>query len=76
MSKPAPREDLQEIHGLLCASFLDYLRLVPPEKRTASMLNVMRGFLRDNRIQKDLTLHTDVQRSLQTLSAMDIPFFS
>lgn len=72
----APRDQLQELHRLLCTTFLDYLQTTPPERRRASMLEVIRSFLRDNGIQKDLTLHEDVQTSLQSLSSLDIPFFS
>lgn len=76
MTTAAPQESLRELHRLLCTTFLDYLQTTPPERRRASMLEVIRSFLRDNGIQKDLTLHGDVQASLQSLSSLDIPFFS
>lgn len=76
MNAAAPREQLQELHRLLCGIFLDYLRTTPPERRRASMLEVIRSFLRDNGIQKDMTLQEDVQTSLESLADMDIPFFS
>lgn len=55
MTAPAPRDQLQKLHGLLCTTFLDYFETTPPERRRASMLEVIRSFLKDNGIQKDLT---------------------
>lgn len=76
MTGAAPRDQLQKLHALLCETFLDYFQTTPPERRRASMLEVIRSFLKDNGIQKDLTLHRDVQTSLESLSSLDIPFFS
>ncbi|ENO74797.1 hypothetical protein [Thauera sp. 63] len=48
----APREQLQELHRLLAGTFLDYLTKTPQDECTASMLEVIRSFLRDNGITK------------------------
>lgn len=73
---PATREDLQEIHRLLTEAFFRYLQETPRENQRASMFEVIRSFLRDNGITKDLNLHKDVQTSLVSLASLDIPFFS
>lgn len=72
----APREQLQELHRLLAGTFLDYLTKTPQDECTASMLEVIRSFLRDNGITKDLTSYADVQSSLGSLTSLDIPFFN
>lgn len=70
----ATREDLQEIHGLLCMSFLDYLKNTPPAKLRASMIEVIRSFLKDNHITKNLNSAKDVSQSLSELADMAVPF--
>ncbi len=70
----ASREELQQIHGLLCMSFLEYLQNTPPAKLRASMIEVIRSFLKDNNITKNLTSAKDISQSLGELSDMAVPF--
>lgn len=69
-----PREKLQELHGVLCDRFLDYAKNTPPGKIRASMIEVIRGFLKDNGITKNLAQAKDVAASLEELSDIGIPF--
>ena len=70
----ASRESLQTLHRLLCEYFTGYLANTPPSKIRASMLEVIRGFLKDNNVRKDLTSARDVKASLDELAGLSIPF--
>lgn len=70
----ATREELQEIHRVLCETFMDYLTNTPPGRIRASMLDVIRSFLKDNHISKNLSQAKDVTESLKDLSELSVPF--
>lgn len=80
ISKSEPRhsratvEQLQELHGLIADIMLTYLKETPSGQHTAFMLNVIRSFLVDNGIKKDLVMGADVRLSLKELTDMDLPF--
>ncbi|MGL1833740.1 hypothetical protein ACKVEX_09050 [Rhodocyclaceae bacterium SMB388] len=75
MADKDTREDLKELHRMLCDSFHSYLEDPPNGNYTARMLEVIRAFLRDNNIKKDPETTADIKQSLKELSSMDIPFF-
>lgn len=70
----ASREELHEIHRLMCRNLLDYLQNTPQDKIRASMIDVIRAFLKDNNITKNLGAAKDVSQSLSELSDMAVPF--
>jgi hypothetical protein len=74
MSDRANREQLEELHGLLTQTLLAYMANTPPNKRRASMLEVIRSFLKDNGIIKNLEACQDVAESLGELTSLDVPF--
>lgn len=73
MSKAATREQLQELHRLVTEALLEYMTTTPPAKRRASMMECIRGFLRDNRIQADPTPES-LRAGLERLQGMELPF--
>lgn len=73
MSKAATREQMEELHKLVLETMLDYLKTTPPAKRRGSMLEVIRAFLKDNRIHA--TTSPDSLRSgLERLQYLQLPF--
>ena len=74
ITRRATREDLKELHGLLCESIFAYMRGVPPGKHKPAMLELIRQFLRDNGITKNLQSAQDVSESLEELTDLSIPF--
>ena len=68
------REQLQELHGILVESLLTYMKDTPPQKRRAAVLDIIRAFLKDNGITKNLNSAKDVATSLEELSSLSIPF--
>lgn len=73
-TKRATREELQELHYHLTQLFLKALR--SPEKfdLNSNFLNVVRQFLRDNSIVKDLAFAKDIKASLIALEDAEVPF--
>lgn len=73
-SARATRPQLEELHGLLANIFTDWLKA--PEKHgvTASHMGVIRAFLRDNGVTKNLGQTKDIQASLEELAGMSVPF--
>lgn len=80
ISKSDPRhsratvEQLHDLHGRIADIMLTYLKETPPGQHTAFMLNVIRSFLVDNGIKKDLVMGADIRLSLKELADMDLPF--
>lgn len=70
----ATREQLEDLHKLLCESFHSYLLDTPADKRRASMIAEIRAFLRDNNVTKNLGSAKDVAKSLDELSGLGVPF--
>lgn len=68
------REELHEIHRLMSRNLLEYLQNTPADKIRASMIDVIRAFLKDNNITKNLSSAKDVSLSLNELSDMAVPF--
>ena len=68
------REQLQELHGILVESLLTYMKDTPPQKRRSAVLDIIRAFLKDNGITKNLNSAKDVATSLEELSSLSIPF--
>lgn len=73
-SARASKEELHEIHRLMCLNLLEYLQTTPADKIRASMIDVIRSFLKDNNITKNPRSAKDVSQSLNELSDMDVPF--
>lgn len=70
----ATREDLQELHYRLTKLFLTALRNPSKYDLSANFLNVVRQFLRDNSIVKDLAFAKDIKDGLKALGDADLPF--
>lgn len=70
----ASREELQELHTLLTDVFLQWMRGADRHQMKAFQLEVLRKFLRDNGVAKNLTSATDIQSSLADLGSLDVPF--
>lgn len=67
-------EDLYALHAALAASFSALLSQPDQSKVRASHLNVLRLFLRDNKVGKDLGQSRAIKASLEDLVDADIPF--
>ena len=72
--KRATREELQELHYRLTKLFLTALRNPSKYDLSANFLNVVRQFLRDNSIVKDLAFAKDIKDGLKALGDADLPF--
>ncbi|UCV01867.1 hypothetical protein [Dechloromonas denitrificans] len=72
--KKATREQLEDLHRVLCKALMDYLLDTPADKRRASMIAEIRAFLRDNNVTKSLGAAKDVAKSLDELSGLGVPF--
>lgn len=72
MSNKATREDLHELHRMLALQFFEMMKT--PETLNASAFNVIRQFLKDNGITKDLVRAGDIKRSLESLVDAEVPF--
>ncbi len=70
----ATREDLQELHTCLTDVFLQWMRGADRNQMKAFQLEVLRKFLRDNGVAKNLATAKDIQSSLADLRSLDIPF--
>ena len=67
----ASREALERLH----AAFVDVLvREFENGNNTAAFLHVVRGFLKDNHCHADMASAADLQRSLQELRSLGLPF--
>lgn len=73
-AKRTTRAELEELHKLLTDHFLDWMR--QPEKYNLKPfhLAVIRQFLKDNGITKNLTQARDVKKSLEELGDLEVPF--
>ena len=69
--KGARREQLEQLHALVLNALLDAFK--QPEM-SAAMLAVARKFLRDNGVTVDAAGAADLQRSLQELRSISLPF--
>lgn len=72
----ATREQLEDLHRQFAETLLAYLHDTPPEKRRSAMLEVIRGFLKDNGITRGLRSVADMKQTLTELTELDLPFFS
>lgn len=73
--RTASREQMEELHRLLLESCAEYLAETPPEKRKASMLAVIRAFLRDNGISAQTIRQGGIDAATAKLHAMTaLPF--
>jgi hypothetical protein len=73
LSKAATREQMEELHRLVAEALLEYMNMTPPAKRRASMLDVIRMFLKDNRIQADGSAES-LRAGLERLKYFELPF--
>ena len=67
----ASHDDLWQLWWLLRDALVEYLKTTPPERRRASMLEVVRAFLHDNNVSAT-TL--SASESLEALEALEAPF--
>jgi hypothetical protein len=67
-------EDLQELHSLMVALFLEWMRDPDKYKVKPFHLAVVRQFLKDNGVSKNLGQSKDIKDSLGELAGFDIPF--
>lgn len=72
MTNKASREDLHELHHLLTLHFTEMMKT--PENLNASAFNVIRQFLKDNGIRKDVVRAEDIKSSLEALVDAEVPF--
>jgi hypothetical protein len=70
----ATHEYLQQLLRMLVLHCQEYMRTVPPEKRRASHLNVIRCLLKDNGVAFDAAHKVSPARALQALDALTLPF--
>ena len=70
-SHRASRKQLEELHSLLTGIFLKYLK---GDDHAAPMLNVIRSFLLNNGIVKDLTQVGAIRASMDDLKDISVPF--
>lgn len=68
----ATREDLQYLHTMMVHIFLGWMKT--PEKLKPFHLNVLRQFLKDNNVAKNLTQGRDIKAALEDLKDTEIPF--
>jgi hypothetical protein len=74
VSQRATREQLEELHGLLAKILLDYLKNTPPNRLRANKLEIVRSFLLQNGVKKDMNSGREVKAALADLSETDLPF--
>jgi len=72
--KRATREDLQVIHDQLVAIFQMWMNDPVGHKVKPYHLEVVRKFLADNGVRKNLSKTQDINESLGELAGFDIPF--
>lgn len=70
----ATREQLRELHFILTETLLLYMQTTAPAKRRAGMLEVVRAFLKDNGITKNLDSSREVSKTLEALNDVAVPF--
>lgn len=68
----ATREDLQYLHTMMVHIFMGWMKM--PEKLKPYHLSVLRQFLKDNNVAKNLTQGRDIKAALEDLKDTDIPF--
>lgn len=73
-TKRATRADLEELHKLLTDQFLEWMRQPEKYKVKPFHLAVVRQFLKDNGITKNLAQAKDVKKSLEELGDLEVPF--
>ncbi len=74
-SNRATTEQLQELHTSLVLIFKAWLEAEPDVfKLKPYHLNVLRQFLKDNGVVKDLPRAVDVKNTLEALGDLTIPF--
>lgn len=68
------REQLRDLHSILTETLLLYMTTTPPEKRRAGMLEVIRAFLKDNGVTKNIESARDVSSTLESINDIELPF--
>jgi hypothetical protein len=74
-TRAASKEALEALWRALLDSLLRYLRETPPEARRASMLAVVRDFLKDNNVVLPSgATNEDLRKAAERLANIKLPF--